>query len=239
MGASDLLLSQLDEIPETNGPPPEAVEHEKAAAHQEKLASHKVKRGESLASLAKLYQTSQQNIIQANNLKKSTKLKPGMVLLVPPKPAAPPAKVQPVLAKASPPPPAKAALSPPPPAKASPAPAKPVTAKKSEPVRVVTHVVKSGDSLFNIASRYGVTTKKIQEANKLNSLNIAVGQSLTIPESPKTAAVETGLKKYMVKKGENAFSIASGHNMPIDRFLSINNLSSGSKIFPGQKVYVE
>ena len=110
---------------------------------------------------------------------------------------------------------------------------------KPEPVRVVTHVVKTGDSLFNIASRYGVTTKKIQEVNKLKSFNITVGQSLTISEPTKTAAVETGLKKYMVKKGENALSIASGHNMPVDRFLSINNLSSGSKIFPGQKVYVQ
>ncbi len=226
-GASDMLLSQLDGIPETYGLPAEAVEQEKASSHQEKLASHKVKRGETLASLAKMYQTSQQSIIQTNKLKKSAKIKPGMVLLVPPKPTAPPAKA-PALAKTSSPP-----------AKASSASAKPVTAKKPEPVRGVTHVVKSGDSLFNIANRYGVTTKKIQEANKLTSFNIAVGQSLTIPESTKNAAVETGLKKYMVKKGENAFTIASSHNMPIDRFLSINNLSSGSKIFAGQKVYVE
>jgi membrane-bound lytic murein transglycosylase D len=235
LGTSDMLLSQLDYIPETSAPPAEDAAQEKAASHQEKLASHKVKRGETLASLATQYQTSQQNIIQTNKLKKSAKIKPGMVLLVPPKPASPPAKAPPMLAKTSSPP----AKDSSPPAKASPAPSKPAVAKKSEPVRVATHVVKSGDSLYNIASRYGVTTKKIQEANKLTSFNIAIGQSLIIPESTKTAAVETNLKKYMVKKGENAFSIASGHNMPIDRFLSINNLSSGSKIFPGQKVYVE
>jgi len=240
-GSSDILLSQLDDIPETNGLPKEAVEQEKAAAYQEKMASHKIKRGETLASLAKQYQTSQQNIIQANKLKKSATIKPGMVLLIPTKAPAPPAKASPTLAKVSPTP---AKSSPTPTKGASPS-AKAVTvpasamAKKPEPVRVVTHVVKNGDSLFNIASRYGVTTKKIQEVNKLKSLNIAVGQSLTISEPTKTAAVETGLKKYMVKKGENALSIASGHNMPVDRFLSINNLSSGSKIFPGQKVYVQ
>jgi membrane-bound lytic murein transglycosylase D len=208
-GSSDVLLSQLDEVPETNGLPAEAAEQDKA----EKLASHKVKRGETLASLAKKYQTSQQNIIQANKLKKSAKIKPGMVLLVPP-------------------------TAPSPPVKASPAPAKPALAKKSEPAPV-TYVVKAGDSLYNIANRYGVTTKKIQEVNKLTSFNIGIGQSLTIPEPTKTAGAENGLKKYMVKKGENAFSIATGHNMPVDRFLSINNLSSGSLIFPGQKVYVE
>jgi membrane-bound lytic murein transglycosylase D len=229
LGASDMLLSQLDDIPATYGLPAEAVEQEKAAvSHLEKMASHKVRRGETLASLAKQYQTSQQSIMQANKLKKSAKIRPGMVLLVPSKPTVPPAKAPPTLAKSASPP-----------AKASSVSAKPATVRKPEPVRGLTHVVKSGDSLFNIANRYGVTTKKIQEANKLTSFNIAVGQSLIIPEPTKTAAVETGLKKYMVKKGENAFSIASGHNMPIDRFLSINNLSSGSKIFPGQKVYVE
>ena len=249
-GASDTLLAQMDEIPETNGLPAEATDQEKAASsHQEKLASHKVKRGETLASLAKQYKTTQQNIIQTNNLKKTAKIKVGMVLQIPSKapialekpPAAlakapaTPEKAHPTPAKA-PSVPEKASANA---AKVSPAAAKSAMAKKPEPVRTITHVVKSGDSLFNIASRYGVTTKKIQEINKLSSLNISVGQSLTIPEPTKTATVETGLKKYMVKKGENAFSIASGHNMPVDRFLSINNLSSGSKIFPGQKVYVE
>jgi membrane-bound lytic murein transglycosylase D len=209
LGSSDILLSQLGEVPETNGLPAEAAEQDKT----EKLASHKVKNGETLASLAKKYQTSQQNIIQANKLKKSATIKPGMVLLVPP-------------------------IAPPPPVKGSPAPAKPAVAKKAEPA-AVTYVVKAGDSLYNIANRHGVTTKKIQEVNKLTSFNIAIGQSLTIPAPTKTAGAENGLKKYMVKKGENAFSIASGHNMPVDRFLSINNLSSGSVIFPGQKVYVE
>ena len=241
-GTSDMLLSQLDDIPETNGLPAEAIAQEKAASHQEKLVSHTVKRGETLASLAKQYQTSQQNIMHANKLKKSVKIKPGMVLLVPPKPPPSSAKASPTLAKA-PSPPAKAsstlAKAPSRPAKAGPSHAKPAVAKKPEPVHVVTHVVKSGNSLFSIANRCGVTTKRIQEVNKLTSFNVSIGQSITIPEPAKTAPVETSLKKYMVKKGENAFSIASGHNMPIDRFLSINNLSSGSKIFPGQKVYVE
>jgi membrane-bound lytic murein transglycosylase D len=255
-GTTEMLVAQLDEIPETTNLPMETAEHEKAPvpSHQEKMASHKVKRGESLGSLAKQYQTTQQSIIQANNLKKSTKIKAGMVLMIPSKKTSPvPEKSATVVAKMpspsekSHPAPAQA-KAPPAPEKAAPPPAKgnatavaakPPAGKKSEQNRAATHVVKSGDSLFNIASRYGVTTKKIQEANKLSSLNITIGQTLTIPEPSKSAPAESNLKKYMVKKGENAFSIASSHNMPIDRFLSINNLSSASKIFPGQKVYVE
>ncbi len=233
--SSDMVLTQLDEIQESNGPPAEAAEQEKVASHQEKgashqdkLASHTVKRGETLSSLAKKYKTSQKSILQANKLKKASLIKTGMVLLIPQKEPSSPAKASASVAKA-----------PSPPAKDSASSAKQAAGKKSEPVRSVTYVVKSGDSLYNIANRYGVTTKKIQEVNKLTSFHIDVGQNLTIPEPTKTAAVDTGLKKYMVKKGESAFSISSNHNMPIDRFLSINNLSSGSKIFPGQRVYVE
>lgn len=213
-GSSELLLSQLSDVPETDGLLAEADERDKPASSKEKMASHKVKRGETLASLAKKYQTSQKEIAQANKLKNSAKIKPGMVLLVPSKTPSPPAK------------------------KGAPAPEKPAMAKKSEP-EVVTYVVKSGDSLYNIANRFKVTTKRIQEVNKLTSTNISIGQNLIISEPGKAAAAENGMKKYMVKKGESAFSIAAGHNMPVDRFLSINNLSSESIIFPGQKVYVE
>lgn len=43
------------------------------------------------------------------------------------------------------------------------------------------HKVKSGESLSKIASRYGVTVNDIKKANNLNSDNIRAGQKLKIP----------------------------------------------------------
>ena len=43
-----------------------------------------------------------------------------------------------------------------------------------------THRVRSGDSLWIIAKRYGTTTKEIQELNKLNSTTLSIGQTLLI-----------------------------------------------------------
>ena len=43
------------------------------------------------------------------------------------------------------------------------------------------HVVKSGDSLWILAQRYGTTTHKIQAANGLTGTNLAIGQKLRIP----------------------------------------------------------
>lgn len=252
-GESEQLLAKLDTIPEAINVPKEEVDSEKPSGYSEKLASHKVKRGETLASLAKRYHTTTQSILQLNKLKKTSKIKAGMVLMVPSHTPALAAKAPAKqLAKATAPAKTasktvtKAETKPQQLAKASdthaklaPAETKHASSNKPETAHTVTYVVKSGDSLYNIASRYGVTPKKIQEANKLKSSTIEVGQRLTIPGATKTASVEPSLKKYQVKQGENAFSIAAGHNMPVDRFLSINNLSSASKIFPGQKVYVE
>ena len=63
--------------------------------------------------------------------------------------------------------------------------------KKQEPVKKVqttssTHskiyVVKSGDRLSVIAGRYGVSIKKLMEANNIKNQNrIFIGQKLTIP----------------------------------------------------------
>jgi membrane-bound lytic murein transglycosylase D len=46
---------------------------------------------------------------------------------------------------------------------------------KSKYGQPTTHVVKSGDSLWIIARRYGTTTKKIQGTNNLSSTNLHIG----------------------------------------------------------------
>ena len=47
------------------------------------------------------------------------------------------------------------------------------------------------------------------------------------------------MKTYQVRSGDSPFKIAQAHQMPLDRFLRINRLSSRSTIYPGQQVYVE
>ncbi len=60
---------------------------------------------------------------------------------------------------------------------ATPAPAAAPTSA-SQPT---THVVKSGDTLYSIANRYGVTVQAIMVANGLTNYNIYIGQRLYIP----------------------------------------------------------
>jgi len=53
-------------------------------------------------------------------------------------------------------------------------------AKATKPQR---HKVVRGDSLTAIAAKYGVSPQAIQQANKMKTQNVMLGQTLTIPAS--------------------------------------------------------
>ncbi len=55
----------------------------------------------------------------------------------------------------------------------------------------------------------------------------------------KETQVVNGSKIYQVKSGDSPYEIALLHNMSLKRFLRINQLTPRSKIYPGQKLYVE
>ncbi len=101
------------------------------------------------------------------------------------------------------------------------------------------HVVKSGDSLWIIAKRYGTTTKKIQELNNLPTTQLHIGQVLKIPGYKYERPAIEDLKIYLVKSGDSPFEIAQLHKMPLERFLRINLLTPNSTIYPGQKLFIE
>ncbi len=121
--------------------------------------------------------------------------------------------------------------------------------KKRVYAKTGTHVVKSGDSLWIIARRYGTTTQRVKAANGLKSNRLRIGQKLKIPgrsKSKPAAATRTissagnnNYKTYLVKSGDSPFRIAQSHKMPLDQFLRINRLTPRSRIYPGQKVQVE
>jgi len=105
------------------------------------------------------------------------------------------------------------------------------------------HVVKSGDSLWNIAKRYGTTTQKIQSLNNLQTTQLHIGQVLKMPgykdEKIDEKIEVENLKVYQVKRGDSPFDIAQLHNMPLKRFMRINLLTPNSTIYPGQKLFIE
>ena len=111
--------------------------------------------------------------------------------------------------------------------------------KKGRVAGASAHSVKRGDSLWNIAKRYGTTTKKIQEINHLKTTELHIGQVLRLPGHGKNALPDTDYRVYEVKPGDSPFTIAQQHNMALSKFLHINRLSARSTIYPGQQLYIE
>jgi len=52
-----------------------------------------------------------------------------------------------------------------------------------EPEATRTHIVRSGDTLWNIARSYGVSEERIRELNDMPDSVVRIGQTLLIPES--------------------------------------------------------
>jgi membrane-bound lytic murein transglycosylase D len=112
--------------------------------------------------------------------------------------------------------------------------------QKPESGEAVTHIVQKGDSLYIIAKQYGTTTNKIQELNNLSTTDLYIGQVLTIsPGEHQPPPAVDGLATYEVRPGDSPFVIARRHNMTLDRLLYLNQLYSESKIYPGQKLFIE
>lgn len=102
------------------------------------------------------------------------------------------------------------------------------------------HVVKSGDSLWIIAKRYGTTTQKIQEMNRLTTTRLHIDQVLKVPSQELlTKKTAKGSGTYYVQRGDSPYIIAHKHNISLNHFLKINNLTPRSTIYPGQSVRID
>jgi membrane-bound lytic murein transglycosylase D len=99
-------------------------------------------------------------------------------------------------------------------------------------------VVRSGDSLWNLARRYGTTVPKIMAANNLSGQTLSIGQHLVVPTGQAVAASRS-LKTYNVRRGDTPFMIAKRFKMPLESLLRINRLTPRCTIYPGQELKVQ
>lgn len=87
------------------------------------------------------------------------------------------------------------------------------------------YTVKKGDSLWSIATKYGLTVNELKELNNLSSNILKVGQTLKVT-SGETEKVPENYLVYVVKSGDNLWDIAKKYNTTVSTLMSVNNLSS-------------
>ena len=106
----------------------------------------------------------------------------------------------------------------------------------SETTRPSTYRVKSGDTVTQIAKRFGLSITAIAKLNNLGPKSlIRVGQVIKlVGNTPPDIDAES----YRVKPGDTLSGIASRHKLTVSELTSINRISSSTLIYPGQVLRV-
>lgn len=91
--------------------------------------------------------------------------------------------------------------------------------------------VVSGDTLYNLASRYGTTVNAIMHANQITSDFLQVGKVLAIPtgNSSNISDIDDGQTRdvsYEVVSGDTLYSLAARYGTTVDAIMQANHLSS-------------
>ncbi|TCL71677.1 LysM domain-containing protein [Hydrogenispora ethanolica] len=101
-----------------------------------------------------------------------------------------------------------------------------------------TYYVKSGDSLYTIAARYGTTAAALQQANGLSSTEIYPGQALKIATGGAGKNSNSGSgSSYTVRAGDTLYLLSQRYGVSIDALRSANNLS-GNSLMVGQQLII-
>lgn len=186
-GYGDKVLASLESI--ARYVPPEAT-----------YRNHYVRRGETVSVIARRYGTSVSAIARANRLGRKYLIRVGQRLRIPGRGSSFTSYQPRSLTK--------------------------------EGERLV-YSVKKGDSLYIIAKSFNTTVQEIKNQNNLQSNMLRVGQKLIIQSGTPAGAVP-----YTVKSGDTPYKIAKRYGMNLNYLLALNGLSTRSKIYPGQQLWV-
>lgn len=105
-------------------------------------------------------------------------------------------------------------------------------------------VVKKGDMLEKIARQYHTTVSEIMQQNQLNTSNLRIGQSLKVSSKNMSlhanSVLDTEGQYYIVKKGDNPWTIAIKNHIKVEELLKLNEMSEekARKLKPGDKLRI-
>ncbi len=107
------------------------------------------------------------------------------------------------------------------------------------------HTVRSGESLYSIARKYGSSVSAIRQANGLRGSLIRPGQSLVVPRFGSSASASAGVTRraeadgaYVVQRNDTLSDIASGFSISITSLCNANGLDRRDIIRPGQRLVI-
>lgn len=188
---------------------------------------HVVVRGQSAGSIARTYRVTTKLIADANPGVRLTRLRPGTHLVIP-------TSYVPPVAERS-------------------APRTPVTVAKGSSTTTIRYKVRSGESLWTIATKYNTTIEKLRSLNALTKReSLRAGQVIRVPAPADSVRAETrvavkskpapaggsGARSHLVRRGETLTSIASRYQVTISDLRGANGMSERSLLKAGDRLVI-
>ncbi|MFP7233907.1 peptidoglycan endopeptidase LytE [Bacillus subtilis] len=118
------------------------------------------------------------------------------------------------------------------------------SSKSSSSSSSSTYKVKSGDSLWKISKKYGMTVNELKKLNGLKSDLLRIGQVLKLKGSTSSSSSSSSkvssssTSTYKVKSGDSLSKIASKYGTTVSKLKSLNGLKS-DLIYAGQVLKVK
>lgn len=110
--------------------------------------------------------------------------------------------------------------------------------------QVITYTVQAGDTLSQIASKYGTTVSEIAGLNGISNPNlIYVGQVLKIDTTNDISVVtsdkyETNHIIYTIQSGDTLSAIAQKYDVSIQSIVQLNNIANPNLIYAGERLRI-
>ena len=97
----------------------------------------------------------------------------------------------------------------------------------------ITYKIKKGDTLSEIAKKYGTSVSVLASINNIKDVNkIYVGNTLKIPTN------NSSYIEYTIKKGDTLSEIAKEHNTTVKVLKELNNIANVNKIYAGDIIKI-
>ena len=105
------------------------------------------------------------------------------------------------------------------------------------PINYQIYIVQKGDTLYSIAKMFDTTVDDIKSINNLTSNSLMIGQQLQVPisqqdnkppeQEPEIPEIpEENYIYYTVLKGDSLWSIAKRYGISVDDLIKLNNLTN-------------
>ena len=109
---------------------------------------------------------------------------------------------------------------------------------KTNDINWISHIVKSGDNLWDLSIKYDTEVKIIKEINYLKNDILSIDDTLLIPLGKSKSNNFMPYEMYIVSEGDSLWGIAKKYNLAVRDLVKMNSLNEDDYLQLGQQLSI-